>query len=128
MPRKAVRTAIFSGYQEQIKNHSDINRLNIESGSKSELFSASEWLEIVNELRVSPRQAEVIWQLLQGRSDKQIARQLGLSVGTVRTHLDRLFLRFGLQDRSELILHVFHRLRRKCRLIRCPLFNLHETA
>lgn len=75
--------------------------------SETAIFSESEWLEIVNELSLPPRQAEVIKLLFVGHSDKQIALELQISVPTVRTHLSRLFSRFDVQDRTELVLYVF---------------------
>ena len=84
--------------------------------SETEIFSESEWTEIVNELSLSPRQAEVIKLLLAGRSDKQISLQLRISVPTVRTYLSRLFSRFKVQDRTELILHVFYHFRNNSRV------------
>lgn len=83
--------------------------------SEAAIFSESEWLEIVNELSLPPRQAEVIKLLFVGHSDKQIALELQISVPTVRTHLSRLFSRFDLQDRTELVLYVFRHFREGCR-------------
>lgn len=80
-----------------------------------EIFSKSEWEDLVSKLSLSPRQAEVIQRILSGRSDKQIARDLQISVPTVRTHLNRAFLRFGVQDRIELVIHVFNKFREGCR-------------
>jgi DNA-binding CsgD family transcriptional regulator len=127
MPGKVVKTPVFSSYPKRDQNCSVIECVKIKNDSQAELFSTSEWKELIIDLGISQRQADVVWELLHGHSDKQIARQLGVSVGTVRTHLGRLFLRFGLQDRSELILYIFHHFRRKCRLIQCPLFDLHES-
>jgi len=123
MPRKIGQSHLFSSYRKPGNDRGTAGCVNMEIGTQDELFSPSEWSEIVDDLGISQRQAEVVWHLLHGRSDKQIARQLGLSVGTVRTHLDRLFLRFGLQDRAELIILIFHHLRKKCRLTCCPLFD-----
>ena len=72
------------------------------------------------DLSLPPRQAEVVEQLLLGHSDKQIARDLGMSVPTVRTHLCRLFSRLGVQDRCELIVYVYGRFREKCYTCGCP--------
>lgn len=80
--------------------------------SETEIFTESEWLEIVNELSLPPRQAGVVKYLFLGHSDKQIARELQISVPTVRTHLSRLFSRFDLQDRTELVLYVVRRFRK----------------
>ena len=74
--------------------------------TETEIFSQTRWLELVNELSLSPRQAEVVRCLFLGHSDKQIARELKISVPTVRTYLSRLFARFDVQDRTELVLYV----------------------
>lgn len=75
------------------------------------LFSDEEWALLQEDLGLSPRQAEIVSRLLQGMSDKQIAWELDISLPTVRTHMGRLFRKFDLNDRIELILHVFARLR-----------------
>ena len=74
--------------------------------SEMGIFTESEWLELVNELSLPPRQVEVIKRLFVGHSDKQIARELQISVPTVRTHLSRIFSRFDVQGRTELVLYV----------------------
>lgn len=88
--------------------------------TRTDIFSESEWSELVRDLSLSPRQAQIIKLLLSGHSDKQIARELHIAVATVRTHLSRLFSRFDIEDRSELILYVFSRFRDSCRTSGCP--------
>lgn len=80
-----------------------------------EIFSKSEWTILFKELALSPRQTEVIKLLFKGHSDKQIARELKIAVPTVRTHLTRLFSRFNLQDRNELVLYIVFYFRQWCR-------------
>jgi DNA-binding NarL/FixJ family response regulator len=84
-----------------------------------EIFSESEWVELVRDLCLPPRQAEVAKHLLLGQSDKQIAIAMQISVAAVRAHLSRLFSKFGLQDRTELILYMFIHFRRKCHANEC---------
>ncbi len=91
--------------------------------SETEIFTESEWLELVNKLSLPPRQAEVITYLFLGHSDKQIARELQISVPTVRTHLSRLFSRFDVQDRTELVLHVVRYFRKNSGTNRCHRFR-----
>jgi len=79
--------------------------------SATDIFSESEWSELVSDLCLSVRQAEVIQQLLFGHSDKQIALEIHVSVASVRKNLHRLFSKFNVQDRTELVLYVFHRFR-----------------
>ena len=80
--------------------------------SETEIFTESEWLELVNELSLPPRQAGVMKYLFLGHSDKQIAMELQVCVPTVRTHISRLFSRFDVQDRTELVLYVFRHFRK----------------
>ncbi len=65
------------------------------------------WAKTISILCLSPQQARIVELLLLGMRDKQIAAQMGLKVPTVRTYLDRIFKRVGVQDRVELILRVF---------------------
>ena len=67
---------------------------------------------IVVGLSLSPRQSQIIQMLIDGASDKQIAKQLGISVPTVRTHLQRMYWKFDVQDRIGLVVHVFAWFRR----------------
>jgi DNA-binding NarL/FixJ family response regulator len=70
-------------------------------------FTGDEWSRIVTALRLSPQQANIVGLIMQGRRDKQIARDLHLSPATVRTHLRGIFARLDVQDRVELVLRVF---------------------
>ena len=73
---------------------------------KEDILTQPEWDRVVHSLTLAPRQADITWQLLRGCGDKEIARNLGITVPTVRTHLSRLFSRLKLQGRYELILRV----------------------
>jgi len=53
---------------------------------------------------VSPREREVFAQLLDGRPNKLIARNLGISEKTVKAHLTSLFRQIGVTDRVQAIL------------------------
>jgi DNA-binding NarL/FixJ family response regulator len=73
----------------------------------TELFSEEQWSQLKEQLGLPPRQAEIARHIMHGKSDKQIARELGISLPTVRTHMSRLFKKLDLNDRVELILRVF---------------------
>ena len=72
-----------------------------------QLFTERQWQAIVAGLDIPRRQSEIVCLLMLGMSDKQIAQELGISLSTVRTHLSRLFERFNIGDRVELILTIF---------------------
>jgi DNA-binding NarL/FixJ family response regulator len=54
-------------------------------------------------LPLSPREVQVLVGIANGRSNKQIARELQLSVDTVKTHLRRLYSRMGARDRAHAV-------------------------
>lgn len=50
------------------------------------------------EVKVTPRDQQVLLLLVQGCSNKEIAGQLNISPRTVKQHLRTLFLRAGIRD------------------------------
>jgi two-component system, NarL family, nitrate/nitrite response regulator NarL len=52
---------------------------------------------------LSPREREVALLVARGLSNKEVARQLGLSNGTVKIHLHRVFQKLGAKSRYRLI-------------------------
>ena len=75
------------------------------------IFNEKEWEVLAEELSLSPRQYQIVQHLFHGKSDKQIAKEVGIALPTVRTHLGRLFAKFNIQDRNELILYVISHFR-----------------
>jgi len=69
-----------------------------------------EWQHIVSSMALTPQQARVVRLILGSKADKQIAREIGVSFGTVRAHLSRVFERTGTSGRMELPALVFTRL------------------
>jgi len=64
----------------------------------------------VLEIKVTPRDQEVLDLLVQGCSNKEIAGQLNISPRTVKQHLRTLFLRAGIREgrkRVKLAIAVF---------------------
>jgi DNA-binding NarL/FixJ family response regulator len=51
---------------------------------------------------LTARQRDVLHYILQGRSNKEIARELEIAEGTVKIHLAALFSHFGAHNRTEL--------------------------
>jgi DNA-binding CsgD family transcriptional regulator len=57
--------------------------------------------------KLTPRQNELMRLLAAGRTNAQIARQLGISEGTVRTHLERIYERLGVSSRTAAVVRAF---------------------
>ena len=75
--------------------------------SMPDLFSHDEWVMLARHLRLAPRQEQTLRGLLEGLSDKQIALKLGIAESTVRSYLQRLYMKCGVQDRTALVVYVF---------------------
>ncbi|MDX1781334.1 MAG: response regulator transcription factor [Thalassovita sp.] len=58
-------------------------------------------LDAIPEL--SPRQRKVLELLVQGMSNKEIARELDLGVGTVKVHITALFSKLGVSNRTSAV-------------------------
>ncbi|HWQ39899.1 MAG TPA: LuxR C-terminal-related transcriptional regulator [Burkholderiales bacterium] len=56
------------------------------------------------DLGLTPRQTEVLSLLAQGKSNEAIARQLGISVGVVKLHVNAIFKALDVQSRTEAVL------------------------
>ena len=56
---------------------------------------------------LTPRHWDLLHLLAAGRTNIQIARQLGLSEGTVRTHLENIYARLEVSNRTAAIIRAF---------------------
>ena len=54
-------------------------------------------------MELTQRQREVLGLVRKGRTNREIAQELGISEDGVKAHLSRLFLRFGVTNRVELL-------------------------
>lgn len=50
---------------------------------------------------LTPREHQVLEKIAEGRSNKQIAAELGLGTRTVKEHLTNIFRKLGVQDRTD---------------------------
>src|SRR5260370_6239029 len=56
--------------------------------------------EPVRELHLTKRQAEILALAASGLSDKAIAARLGLTIPTIRSHMQRLYKAYGIHTRT----------------------------
>lgn len=59
--------------------------------------------QVLERLGLTPRQRDVLACILRGQSNKQIARELDISDGTVKTHTAAIFSALGVGSRAAVI-------------------------
>lgn len=57
----------------------------------------------IRALGLSPRECEILEALTAGESNKELARRLGISPNTVKTHIARVYEKLGVQRRVQAI-------------------------
>lgn len=55
----------------------------------------------MDETHFTPRQRQVLTELCKGKSNKEIARALGMAEATVKLHLTEIFKTMGVRNRAQ---------------------------
>lgn len=53
-------------------------------------------------MTITPREAEILALVRQGKTNKAIAREFGIDYTTVRTHVSNILRKTGAHNRTEL--------------------------
>lgn len=59
-------------------------------------------------VRLSPRQEEILYLMFKGRSNKEIAKYLDITLGTVKNHVAAILHAFNVSSRSKAVLAAIH--------------------
>jgi DNA-binding NarL/FixJ family response regulator len=74
----------------------------VQTGSRYLLRPVAKILEArVPDSDLSPREREVLAVIVAGKSNKEIAAELGISRATVKFHVSVIFSRMGVEDRMQ---------------------------
>ena len=60
-------------------------------------------LKATDKVQLSPRQQEVLMKIIQGKPNKVIARELGISDQTVKSHVMAVFGALQVNNRTEAV-------------------------
>jgi DNA-binding NarL/FixJ family response regulator len=95
-PSEEVLRAIVDVHSGGAPMTSEIARLVVQS------FRPSTTINVVDQ-GLSPRELEILVQLCDGLTNKEIAAKLGISAETVRTHLGHIYEKLHVQGRTEAV-------------------------
>ena len=71
--------------------------------------AAAKLAERVTKVQLTPRELATLRSMSEGRSNKEVASELGISERTVKTHLGHLFQKLGVTSRTEAVRVATHR-------------------
>ncbi len=71
------------------------------------VLSKRQWLSLARALQLSERELEIVQCIFDDHTGAAMARELGISVHTIHTHLERLYRKLGVQTRSAVVVRVF---------------------
>lgn len=89
----ALAAAIRAVHAGHVLLHPDVARLLADGESRRA------------EAHLTGREHEVLAAITRGRANREIARELGLSEKTVKTHVSAILTKLGVQDRTQAALH-----------------------
>ncbi|MET7426261.1 response regulator transcription factor [Dactylosporangium sp. NPDC005555] len=89
----ALAAAIRAVHAGHVLLHPDVARLLSDSGPPPE------------SAHLTAREREVLAEVARGRSNREIARTLGLAEKTVKTHVSAILMKLGVQDRTQAALY-----------------------
>ena len=70
------------------------------------LLTSGTWPGLAQQLRLSPRELEVVKGIFRDEKDVSIAAKLGISPHTVSTYLQRIYAKLRVASRPQLIVRV----------------------
>jgi DNA-binding NarL/FixJ family response regulator len=100
--RQAI-TAVRSG--EALLDPSVQRRLLDALATAPEAIASAQAEELPDGL--TPREAEVLRLMAAGRSNQEIAADLVVSEGTVKTHVNRIFAKARVRDRAQAVAYAY---------------------
>ena len=104
-----ISHALEAGARGAIMKNCDFNELvtAIHTVAKGERYISAEVDRIISKdppiAPLSPRQAEILKSIIRGLSNPDIARQFGISLDTVKEHVETLFQKIGAANRTEAV-------------------------
>lgn len=71
------------------------------------IFSEDQWIKLMSDLMLSPRQGQIVKRVILGHSDDSISRGLGITKSTLRSHLTEIRYRLNADNRVQICYRIF---------------------
>jgi len=81
----------------------------LETLNSTQISTASSAAAAPQALPLTPAEARVFWEVIQGLTNKQISDRLFISPRTVQSHLSNILTKLELENRSQLVRFAFER-------------------
>jgi DNA-binding NarL/FixJ family response regulator len=104
-PRRTIRMAFFRGHGRDFSERDRALLALLQPHLHRAHLNAERRRNPTPQL--TPRQWELLHLVAAGRTNAQIARQLGLSEGTVRIHLQNIYARLQVPNRTAAVTRAF---------------------
>jgi DNA-binding NarL/FixJ family response regulator len=78
-----------------------LKRLSLQNAEKKVQFTSAQELQ---KLGLTPREAEVLFWVAQGKSNADVGMILEMSLATVKKHVEHIFQKLGVENRSAAII------------------------
>ena len=95
LPKPVERADLLDAVRTRLTRHSQQRQ------AQTLCFDDARPLE---RLGVSPREAEILLWMAQGKSNGDVAAILGISLGTVKKHTNHIFEKIGVESRTAAVL------------------------
>jgi DNA-binding NarL/FixJ family response regulator len=100
--RKSIHAVVAGEYWVERQNISDlVQELTRRPGRASPDVPQGPW-------RLTPRERQIVTEVVAGKTNKEIAQELCVSLQTVKHHLTNIFDKVGVHNRLELALFSVH--------------------
>ncbi|WP_298011761.1 response regulator transcription factor [uncultured Aquabacterium sp.] len=120
VPKRATNETLFDALQQVMSGGVYVPPMSMGAHSHAQLSSSPALRQVQREavdsgfqtmpsltqLGLTPRQADVLGLLLKGQPNKLIARELGLSVETVKDHVAAVLRALGVSSRTQAVIAV----------------------
>jgi len=71
---------------------------------RKSIIKSADWLMLARKYKLTGQEVKVAYEICKGLSDKEIQQVLGIKKGTLDSHINRLYIRVGVNTRINLLL------------------------